>query len=240
MNKKLQLSYYFIFVLLFSAFSQGKKVFEDAHVTTRSVDKFSQIKVSGPFSVHYSSGDKYDLAVGTSQSSMQGNIITKVRDGVLEVYSNSKNWGWWGRESKVNIYIASPFIRQVTASGAVNFNFHNLVKGEELTLVFSGASQFNGAVNLSALYANFSGASDMSISGKTEKATFKFSGASDASAYSLIADSVQLISTGASSIKITAIKALDAVASGASDIKYKGTPLLNLRSTGASDVSSKN
>jgi hypothetical protein len=216
--------------------AQNKNTFTDKSVTTRPMDKFTKINVHGIFTVHFVSGNSYDIAVGTDDASIQQQIITKVKDGVLDISSTQKLWSWFGENSKVNIYISTPMLTHIQASGAAKINLHDFLNTKELALVFSGASEFNGKVNVESLYAVFSGASDMKISGRSSKATFKFSGASDASAYSLSADTVQLIASGASSMHVTALKNLDAVVSGASDIKYKGSPALNVRSSGASSV----
>ena len=146
--------------------------------------KFTQINVHGSFHVHYVTGNSFDIAVGTDEASLQEKIITTVEDGVLDISSTQNLWSWWNGNSKVNIYISTPTLTHIKASGAANFIVHDMLNTSELALVFSGASQFNGKVNLYALYAVFSGASDLKIAGKTTKATFKFSGASDAAAYS--------------------------------------------------------
>ena len=216
--------------------AQNKNTFSDKSVTKRSMGKFTKINVHGIFTVHFVSGNSYDIAVGADDASIQQHIITKVEDDVLDISSNQKLWSWFGENSKVNIYISTPTLTQIKASGAAKIILHDLLNTKELALVFSGASEFNGKVNVESLYAVFSGASDMKISGKSYKATLKFSGASDASAYSLSADTVQLIASGASNMHVTALKSLDAVASGASDIRYKGSPTLNVRSSGASSV----
>ena len=226
----------FSILCITTLFAQNKNTFSDKSVTTRAMEKFSKINVHGIFIVHFVTGNTYDIAVGTDDPSLQDKIITKVNDGVLDISSTQKLWSWWGGSSKINVYISTPTLTHVKASGAANFILHDFLNTQELSLVFSGASQFNGKVNADALYAVFSGASDLKISGKVSKATLKFSGASDANAYSLNADTVQLIASGASSMHIAAVKNLDAVVSGASDVKYKGTPITNIRSSGASSV----
>jgi hypothetical protein len=90
------------------------------------------------------------------------------------------------------------------------------------------------------LSVNFSGASDLAISGSVGDAKIKVSGASDFKGFSLNADNVEAISSGASSIQITALKSIKAVASGASDIEYKGNPgSISKSSSGASSIVKK-
>ncbi len=233
----MKIIYLAISILCFTnIFAQNRNTFTDKSVTKRAMGAFSKINIHGSFTVHFVTGNSYDIGIGTDDASIQEKIITRVTGGVLDISSSQKSWSWWGSNSKVNIYISTPTLTNIKASGAANFIVHEFLSSKELALIFSGASQFNGKVELDALYAVFSGASDMKISGKVSKATFKFSGASDARAYSLNADSVQLIASGASSMQVTALKNLDAVASGASDINYRGTPTVNIRSSGASSV----
>jgi len=227
------------FLFVSTLLAQNKNTFADKSVTTRKMKKFTQINVHGSFHVHYVTGNSFDIAVGTDEASLQEKIITTVEDGVLDISSTQNLWSWWNGNSKVNIYISTPTLTHIKASGAANFIVHDMLNTSELALVFSGASQFNGKVNLDALYAVFSGASDLKIAGKTTKATFKFSGASDGAAYSLLADTIQIITSGASSAQLSVTKNLDAIASGASDIKFKGSPIMNIRSSGASSIVKK-
>ena len=229
------ISFFFVSTLL----AQNKNTFEDKIVSTRKMKKFTQINVHGSFHVHYVTGNSFDIAVGTDEESLQEKVITNVENGVLDISSSQNLWSWWAGNSKVNVYISTPSLTHIKASGAANVILHDMLNTSELALVFSGASQFNGKVNLEALYAVFSGASDLKITGKSTKATFKFSGASDANAYSLIADTVQIITSGASSAELSVLKSLEAIASGASDIKYKGSPIMNIRSSGASSIAKK-
>jgi hypothetical protein len=231
-----------IFLLLLSASvnAQQPKIFNDKYAVVREVSSFSELLIRGPFTVYFSDDIKCNLAVSCSDESVRNRIVSKVVDGQLQISYNDRGRTLWDRSFKMNIYVSSPGLKKVEASGAVTFNVHDVIKVDELGLVFSGASDFRGKIQVTSLYAVFTGASDLEVDGTSTKATYKFSGASDGKAFGLKSDDVQIISSGASNIQVTAFKSIKAVASGASDISFKGNPgSVYKSSTGASSIVSK-
>ncbi|MFX6230469.1 DUF2807 domain-containing protein, partial [Acinetobacter baumannii] len=82
-----------------------------------------------------------------------------------------------------------------------------------------------------------SGACAVKMSGVAEKATISLSGASSMKSYDLKVDYCKLDASGASDIRITVNKELNARASGGSSINYKGEGLIrDISSGGASSV----
>ena len=231
-----------IFLLLLSACvnAQQPNLFNDKNAVVREVASFKELMIRGPFTVYYSDDATCNLAVSCSDESVRDHIITKVVDGQLQISYYNRGRTLWDRSFKMNIYVSSPGLKKVEASGAVTFNVHDVIKADELSLVFSGASDFHGKIQSTSLYAVFSGASDLEVEGTSSKATYKFSGASDGKAFALRSDDVQIVSSGASNIMVTAFKSIKAVASGASDISFKGNPgSVYKSSTGASSIISK-
>jgi hypothetical protein len=104
----------------------------------------------------------------------------------------------------------------------------------------SGASDFSGAVKLEELHIDQTGASDVSIMGAVKQVTIEASGASDVKGYDLVSDSCSVRASGASDIRISVRKELNAHASGASSIYYKGNGVIRqMHTSGASNVSRK-
>ena len=230
------------FLLFFygCAGAQDNSIIEDKNVVIRQVGNFNEIQVRGPFTVHFSDGKNCDLAVSASDKSTRDMIVTNVANGQLQISLGEKSWRGWQSNLKLKVYISAPNIKKITASGASDFIVHDILKSSNLDLVFSGASDFKGKIEAQSLSVNFSGASDLAISGSVGDAKIKVSGASDFKGFSLNADNVEAISSGASSIQITALKSIKAVASGASDIEYKGNPgSLSKSSSGASSIVKK-
>ncbi|MGZ5135855.1 MAG: GIN domain-containing protein, partial [Flavitalea sp.] len=114
------------------------------------------------------------------------------------------------------------------------------IKANDLEIKMSGASDFDGAIESSALVVDLAGASDMTVSGITTNLKVEVSGASEFKGYGLQTDNCSARASGASDIKITVNKELNAQASGASGVYYKGNGVIReIKSNGASSVSKK-
>ena len=216
----------FFFLLLFSAcsFAQKEHVITDNHVEARSVDPFDALVVSGPFTVHYSNGSAHQLAVSASDRNLRNRIVTKVVGRQLEISLEGSSWNKWNGKSNYIIYVSSPELHKIVASGAVDFDVHDQLMSCDLKLIFSGASDFSGDINVAKLDAVFSGGSDLKAKGKVDQLKLTMSGASDCNCLDLMVENAEMVASGASDIKISINKTIKATASGASDIEYRGSP----------------
>ncbi len=232
-----------LFLFLFSyhlSIAQKENVIKDENVKLRSVQPFNAIIVGGAFTVHYSNGNTFQLAVSASNENLRDHIVTKVVDGELQISLESSAWKSWRGHGNYTVYISSPKLNRVIASGAVNFDVHDTLKTEELQLKFSGASDFAGNIQAQKMNAVFSGGSDIKAEGKVNYLSLVMSGASDCKCFSLISENLDVVSSGASNVQITVNKSLKAVASGASDIIYGGSPVAEqTKSSGASRIAKK-
>jgi hypothetical protein len=230
----------FLLVFLHSnlfSFAQKDKIISDENAKIRSIAPFNAVLVGGAFTVHYSKGDSFQLAVSASNENLRDHIVTKVIDGELQISLESSSWKSWRGQGNYTVYISSPKLNRIIASGAVNFDVHDTLKTDELQLRFSGASDFSGNIQSQKMNAVFSGGSDIKAQGKVENLSMVMSGASDCKCFSLISENLDIVTSGASNVQITVNKTLKAVASGASDIIYAGSPVAEqTKSSGASRI----
>lgn len=225
----------------FAAFAQEKVIFNDENVVLRDVQTFQSVVVSGPFKVYYSTDPETQVAVSAKDTDSRDRITTKVNNGTLYISLDNGGVKWWGVNKEYKVYITAPKLNSLTASGAVNIVVVDVLKSNNLTLSFSGASDFTGKVECSEIKANFSGASDTKISGSADKIGLVCTGASGFKGIDLKVDEADLVATGASDIKIHVKETLRARASGASSIQYKGAPrIYNQTATGASSIKNVN
>jgi hypothetical protein len=135
------------------------------------------------------------------------------------------------------VYVAAKNLDRVNASGACDVMVNGELTTRELMVGLSGASDFKGHVNTSSLKFDLSGASDVVVSGKAGDLSIEASGASHFKGYELTADNCRIDASGASDIKITVNKVLNAEASGATNIDYKGSGMIgDIRTSGASNI----
>jgi len=108
------------------------------------------------------------------------------------------------------------------------------------TTEVTGASNLKGTCSGDKMDFDISGASTVEMQGSTGTLNITASGASDFRGYDLQANTCKAEASGASSIKLSVTKDLDARASGASDIHYIGNATLSyIDVSGSSTVKKK-
>ena len=216
----------------------------DPNAEVREAKNFHAISVSSAFDVFISQGNEEAVAVSASEEKYRKEIKVEVRDGVLKIglQNEGKFWkGFDGDKMKLKAYISFKNIDRLTASGACDVRVAGNIKGDDLHLNFSGASDLKeGTITAKKLTVDVSGASDINISGTADQLQLDVTGASNFKGYDLAVDYCDVHATGASTINITVNKELSARATGASDIHYKGDGLIrDIKTSGASNVTKR-
>ena len=227
---------FFLFALL-ALNSKGQTVINDKNVQMRNVSSFSAIKVSGGIDVYLSQSNEEAVAVSASDESDRDYIKTEVKDGVLNIYYDSRSFKLM-RNRQLRAYVSFNTLESVEGSGATDFVVNGMFKGNSVKIKLSGASDMKGEVDLANAQVDLNGASTMKISGRIENLKIEASGASDLKNYDLVVDNCIAQLSGASDIKITINKSISAKASGASNLDYKGNAeRRDVSSSGASNIS---
>lgn len=220
------------------AAQQDKNIVFDANAQVRKVSGFTAIEISGAIDLYLAQGNEDAVAVSASSNDIADHIRTELRDNVLKIYFENKGWNWksW-TNTKMKAYVTVANLKRIEVSGACNVRTTGVLKLSDLMVEMSGASDFLGQVSLQNLNMELSGACSVKMSGVADKATIRLSGASSMKSYDLKVDYCKLDASGASDIRITINKELNARASGGSSINYKGEGLIrDISSSGAASV----
>jgi Putative auto-transporter adhesin, head GIN domain len=230
-------------VFLLSMFIAGaqKTLVNDPNAVPREISGgFNAIKISGGIDLYLSQYETESMAVSATEEKYRNNIKTVVENGTLKIYYDS-DLGWTKGNKKLKVYLSFKSIEKITASGACDIHVAGTITVPRLLLDLNGASDFKGSVAVDEFSLELSGASDVTVAGTATNVKIQSSGASDVKAYDLISDYCTARASGASDIKITVNKELNADAGGASDISFKGNGVIkNIQSGGASSVSRRN
>jgi hypothetical protein len=223
-------------ILVIAAAAQ-KTIVNDANAEKREVGSFSGIHVSGAVDLYLSQGDEDGLAVSASETRYRDRIKTEIKNGILTIWYNNEGMNWGSGNKKLRAYVSFKNINQLKATGASDVFISGTLKAASLELELTGASDLKGVVEIENFKASIRGASDLTVTGKVEKLVIDASGASDMKDYGLVVQNCDAAASGASDIRITVEKELNAKASGASDIKIKGNGVIKtMSSSGASSV----
>lgn len=230
---------FLLLMILPVALMAQKQIINDENAQPRNIGSFHAIRVSNAIDLYLSQSDEEALAVSAIKPEFRDRIKTVVEDGVLKI-SYDDDSKWWKGNKKLKVYVSFKNIDKLTATGASDVVVNGTMKANELALSMGGASDFKGTVEANVLDVNLSGASDAVVQGKVTLLKVDANGASDFKGYDLMADNCNVEASGASDIKVTVNKELNARASGASGVHYKGDGVIrDLRTSGASNVSKR-
>lgn len=216
--------------------AQEKVIVNDPLAQVRQVSGFSEVVVRGSIDLYLSPDDHETVVVSAKEEQFRDRIVTMVKGNVLEISFNDK--GLQRRsDMRLKAYVSFRQMNRVAASGASDVFVNGVIRADRLKIEISGASDFNGAVDVAALELRQSGSSDSKISGRAGLVDVDLSGASDMKAFDLNTEVCRAHASGASDVSITVMKELYVQASGASDVKYKGVGTVKeVRTSGASSV----
>lgn len=212
------MSIVFALIIAFPAISQvrGNKI-----VTKKShtLESFDALDIGGARTIMLLQGDEYTVVVETDEN-LQELVTLEVRNGTLHFGFSKKVIKF----DELTYYVTAPVYRKIIASGASDIHSVEPLKGEDLKLVVSGASDVKLDVNYNSIVSKLSGASDLTLNGTTVSSVVECSGASDFHGKKLVSTSSVVKASGASSSFVNATSSLNYNVSGASDVKYVGTP----------------
>ncbi len=224
--------------LLQAGAQHTKNLVVDENAELRAVQNFNAIEVSGAIDLFISQGTEEAVAVSASSAEIKDRIRADVRGGVLRIYFDGKglNWRNWGNH-KMKAYVTFKTLRHLEASGACNVKAADPIRQPELEIEMSGASDFTGEIDTKKLKIHATGASNFKLSGNAAEIKLEANGASNLKAYDLQTEVCYIEASGASNIRLTVTKEINAEASGGSSVFFKGKGLIkNFSSSGGATI----
>ncbi|HSN50451.1 MAG TPA: head GIN domain-containing protein, partial [Bacteroidales bacterium] len=147
-------------------------------------------------------------------------ILTEVRNGVLNVYSeyNIRD------AEKKKVYVTMKEIKSIRTTSAGDVIGENQISGDRLELSASSAGDIKLDVKVDDLDVNISSSGDITLRGETDMLRADLSSAGDLNAYELRSREADLSVSSAGDADVYVSERMTARASSAGDINYKGDP----------------
>lgn len=178
----------------------------------RDVAPFTGIHVGGAFQLQAEPGPETRVTL-EGDANLLPMVEVASTDGTLRVALHGNVLP----DLPLKVVVRAPELRAVDLSGAARGDVTGI----------SGAS----------FEAEVSGASTLHLAGKVDRLVADLSGASELAAEDLVADAVEVDSSGASSASVTANVSLTADASGASTVTWRGNATkVEREASGASSI----
>ncbi len=179
---------------------------------------FDKVRIGGAQEAVLMNDADYSVTIET-QANLFEHIHVVVENGVLSFRTNKiKNY------DVMKFYITAPDIKSIMASGASEVSSSEVINGDDLDVVASGASDVNLKLDYNRLALKASGASEVRLQGSVKSMTAETSGAAEVFAKTLKADSAVIKASGASECFVNATTKLTYQVSGVSEVTYVKAP----------------
>jgi uncharacterized protein YxeA len=175
-----------IAILSISACSQAqmrKTVRGDGTVVTkeRKTESFTGVRVSTGIDVYLKQGEKESLSVEADEN-LHEYIITEVRDGVLNVYTDANI-----REAeRKRVYVTMKEVNSLKTTSAGDIIGETPVKTDRLEISASSAGDIKLEVFAREINLDISSSGDITLTGEAEKLNGDLSSAGNLNAFDLI------------------------------------------------------
>jgi len=215
--------------------AQTKKVKGSGEVKSekRDVKNFTGVKTATAIDIYLTQGSDFEVVV-EADDNLIDEIVTEVKDGVLNVYLDRINVLW---SKKMVVHVTMKEIEYVSASSAGDVIGMTPIKADNLKVRTSSAGDVKLEVKAQTLDLSTSSSGDITISGEADYLEASTSSAGDIKGYELTVREAEVSASSAGDVKITVTEKLRARASSAGDIYYMGNPTyVDARSSSAGDV----
>jgi hypothetical protein len=185
----------------------------------RKTDSFTGVKVSSGIDVYLKQGNNETVSVEADEN-LHEYILTEVRNGVLNVYSE---YNIRDAERK-RVYVTMKEVNSVRTSSAGDVYGESTINSDKLELSASSAGDIKLDVKARVIDIDISSSGDITLTGDTDKLRADLSSAGDLKAYDLKAREADVSVSSAGDADINVSDRITARASSAGDINYKGDP----------------
>lgn len=199
----------------------NKTVYGNGHVITKERDakSFDGLKVSSGVDVFLKQGDTEKITVEADEN-IHEYIITEVRDGVLNVYSE----GNIRKAERERVYVTMKNVNSVRTTSAGDVTCETPIKTDRMELSASSAGDIKMELYAKEVEINISSSGDISVTGEADKMEADLSSAGDLNAYDLKVREADISVSSAGNADVNVSERITARASSAGDINYMGNP----------------
>lgn len=195
-----------------------------------AITNFDRVDIGDAMYVTIVRSESFSVEVKGDRRNLDDLEVSKTGNTLITRFRTNRN-----RQHTTYITISMPELKSANFYGATTSSISGF-QNEEFTLNLSGASVAQIDMEAVTTKVNLSGASNLTLSGNTAAMSADLSGASLLKSYSMEAEDISIVASGASHAYVNASHSLSAEASGASSIFYRGDATVNSKVSGASSI----
>lgn len=219
-----KIMYFFITGILFCSTINSQKTFTDPNAEIRPVGSFHGIDVSTGIELNLTAGNTEEVAVSASSTEFRDKIVTKIENGILKIYYESKVGAVNTKKQSKNLkaYVSYKMLDLLNASSGASLKINGIMQLTSLEVQANTGSMIEGEIYIKKLKINQNTGSKITFSGKADKLELEGNTGSKFIGEELntvICDTK--VSTGAQ-VNINVNNELKAKANTGGMVKYKG------------------
>jgi hypothetical protein len=190
----------------------------DPTTEKRSVEKYSKIKIKGPFDVRIDPNQSAGLTI-TAPADAFADIETRVENGELILDINSLGF----MSPDIEVVIANTQLEAISIAGSGSFSGAVETK-RDLRLTIGGSGNIDIKSNVDKVYAKISGSGNINAVGSCEMLEAAISGSGNMNFDEMEAQNADAEISGSGGMKVSVTGNLEARVSGSGSIVYFGEP----------------
>ena len=213
-----------------NAINKEQKGYEQGSGTVtkeqREILPFDKLKVSGSFNVFLLQGETESVEVEIDDNLQQ---YVRFRNEGNKMFLDTKDSLDFSKTTRKNVYITLKNLDVLEASGRCKIRPSGSLKGNQLTITGSGATNVELELYYNQLNVSISGSAHMKLHGETEALDIKKSGTGHYDSMNLKAAKVIVNNRGIGSVSVYASQELSMTNSGIGSITYSGDAEIKTR-----------
>ena len=209
-------------LLLLALFLGGLLSFSNAQ--TRSLDKFSSIRVCGGIKVNLTQGSIPSAKIEMIQGDID-DLVLMVKGDQLVIEFKSKKNGFWGPKSrKATIDLTYTVLDEISACAGANVLSDKVIKANDFDADASSGASIKIGLDADNIDVDVSSGANITLRGNVGSIDVEASSGASYHGLELSAEEVNVDVSSGASAKVWATKSLDAEASSGGSVRYKGNP----------------
>lgn len=224
--KKLLLSFFIIAIT--GNIVLGQKTLNDPNAEKRTVSSFHGIDVATGIELTLTEGSGEEVAVSASSTEFRDKIITKVDNGILKIYYETKLGAVNKKKENKDLkaYVSYKTLDMLNANTGAEVKINGTLKSASLDLKANTGALVNGEVDINTLKVSQNTGSKVTLSGRADKLDIDGDTGSKFKGEDMSTSNCNItVSTGAM-VSVKAEKELQIKANTGGIVKYKGNAVI--------------
>ena len=206
----------------------------DPTTEKRSIEKYTKIKIKGPFDVTIDPNKNAGLTI-TAPSDAIADIETRVENGELILDINNSGF----MSPDIDVVIANNQLEAISIGGSGSFS-GDIETKRDLELTIGGSGNIDIKSNADKVYAKISGSGNINAVGSCEKLEASISGSGNMNFDEMEAQDADVAISGSGGMKVNVSGRLEARVSGSGSVLYFGEPAtIDKTVSGSGSISKK-